>query len=313
MSLSFRCVFVAAALLIPFLSAGRAQLVSVDPSALPLAGAVRSELAESIQADDWLAVESHLFRRVRNDPASAALRKALAAAHFRNERYLAAASEYARADRLEPLDPGSRFALATAYVALDRRHWARRELEALAAEFPRNPLYPHWLAGIYQHYQWFDRAIAEAERAISLNPAYAAAHDRLGQCLEALGRTEEALASYAEAERLARAGDDPSPWPSYHRGSLLRDGGRFDEALAPLERAVALDPKNAEARHELGLTLDRLGRPADALATLEAAAALDPDNPKIHYALSRLQRQAGDLAAARSSLERFERLSRSAR
>ncbi|MEZ5357082.1 MAG: tetratricopeptide repeat protein [Bryobacteraceae bacterium] len=297
------------AVLIPVFAARLpAQLVAIDPGALPLSDTSRMELSGFLRGQQWLEAETALYRSVRENPASAELRKALAAAHFRNERYLAAATEYGRAARMAPLDPGSRFTLAAAYIALERRHWARRELESLAAEYPRNPLYPHWLAGIYQHYQWFDRAIVESRKAIEINPDFSSAHDRLGQCLEALGRTAEALAAYAKAEQVGRAAGERSAWPSYHRGSLLRQGGKFEEAVAALERAAALEPRNAEVQHELGLTLDRLNRPDEALAALRVAVEAEPGEAKFHYALSRLQRRTGDIDGARASLARFQRL-----
>jgi tetratricopeptide (TPR) repeat protein len=285
-----------------------AQLVSLDPAALPIPSPARAKLTTHLATGDWLAIESVLFQHVRQTPDSAELRKALAAAHFRLGRHLLAAAEYARAARLQPLDPASRFTLAAAYVALDRRHWARRELEALAAAYPRNPLYPHWLAGIYQHYQWFDVAILESRKAIALNPEFAAAHDRLGQCFEALGRNPEALAAYAKAEQLGRAAGDPSPWPSFHLGSLFRQTGSLPEALEALHRAAALDPGHSHTWHELGLTLDALHRLPEALAALESSVRLDPANPKFLYALSRLQRKMGHDEAAQDSMQRFRRL-----
>jgi tetratricopeptide (TPR) repeat protein len=286
------------------------QLVSVDAEALPISTAQRAELEHAVRAGQWLKAEAELFGYVRESPESAVLRRALAATHFRNQRYLAAAAEYGRAARIAALDPGSRFALAAAYVALDRRHWARRELEALAAEYPRNPLYPHWLAGIYQHYQWFDRAIEEANKAIAIQPAFSLAHDRLGQCLEALGKSSEALAAYSRAEQLEADAEEPSAWPSYHVGSLLRQNGKLDEALAALERAVRMDPKHAEVQYERGAVLERLGRIEEARAAVEKAVRLEPGRAKFHYALARLQRRLGDINGARGSLETFRRLSR---
>lgn len=289
--------------------AALAQLVTIEPLGLPLSRTNRIELSGYIEKEKWLEAEAALFRHVQDVTDSAALHKALAVAHFRNGRYLLAASAYGRAARIEPLDPGSRFTLAVAYVAMDRRHWARREFEALAEEFPRNPLYPYWIAGIYQQYQWFQEAIRESRRAIALQPAYFMAYDRLGQCLEALGKTDEALAAYNKADELARAAKDSSPWPIYHHGSLLRQNGRFLDALAALERAAELDPKHAETQHELALTLDALDRGPAAVAAMESATQLQPENPKFHYALSRLRRRMGDAKGAVAALEQFKRLS----
>ncbi|MFN4096823.1 MAG: 50S ribosomal protein L11 methyltransferase [Sphingomonas sp.] len=60
---------------------------------------------------------------------------------------------------------------------------------------------------------------------------------------------------------------------------LLGRLSRAEEALPLWDRLIALDPFNAVALHEKGLTLHWLGRTDDAIASLERACAIDPDNP----------------------------------
>jgi tetratricopeptide (TPR) repeat protein len=62
----------------------------------------------------------------------------------------------------------------------------------------------------------------------------------------------------------------------YLLGLCLRDMQRPDAALAALERSVALAPAMLQAREELAELYGRLGRRDDRLAQLEALLALDP-------------------------------------
>ena len=55
-----------------------------------------------------------------------------------------------------------------------------------------------------------------------------------------------------------------------------RDAGRWADAAPPLREYVRLDPNNAQAHHDLGLTYLRSGRPAEAAASLQRALDLRP-------------------------------------
>jgi hypothetical protein len=76
--------------------------------------------------------------------------------------------------------------------------------------------------------------------------------------------------------------------------------GRLGEALATLERAAALDPKDPKVHANLGSILTRMERPEDAVACYRRALALAPDYAEAHYnlgaTLAALDRQEEALA-----------------
>jgi Ca-activated chloride channel family protein len=76
--------------------------------------------------------------------------------------------------------------------------------------------------------------------------------------------------------------------------------GRFPEALAAFERAIAYDPGGAIPRYDAAATLYQLGRYADALARYrEAGERAGPGlRTKIDYALGNTSLALGDVAAA---------------
>jgi tetratricopeptide (TPR) repeat protein len=284
------------------------QSVVVDVSDLGLAEDSRERLEAAISAGQWERAEEWLFEASQQESPSAALLRALGAAHLKNRRFLQAATAYLRAERLKPLDAGSRFALAQAYLGLEKRHWARRELERLATDDPRDPLYPYWLAGIYFDYQWFELSSEQARRAIELDPESAAAQDRLGQALEGMNRLDEALERYEIAtEKAARS--VPNAAATYHLGRLLGELGRLEDSAGWLEKARRIDPNLAEAQYELGRALQKLGRWAESVSALERAAQLRPLDAATHYALFRAHQRLGHPAAAQAALGRFQALS----
>lgn len=106
--------------------------------------------------------------------------------------------------------------------------------------------------------------IIESNRAM---PDAAAMRGRLAMTYDVNGLPDAALATYAQAAALDR---DDFRWP-YFKARLLADAGRFAEALAALERAVAIDPDYAPAWLWRGSWLLETGRPKAALNAFDTA------------------------------------------
>ena len=61
-------------------------------------------------------------------------------------------------------------------------------------------------------------------------------------------------------------------------GYILRRRGQQEEGLRNLERAVELDPRNFDILQQIALTYQQLGRYAEAIAAVDRALAIVPDN-----------------------------------
>ena len=87
---------------------------------------------------------------------------------------------------------------------------------------------------------------------------------------------------------------------------------RPTEARAEYERCIALDPKMAEAQLNLGILLLNADAKA-AIAPLSKAVELQPAQSRPRYLLGIAQERAGDLAGAAQSFETVSALPRSKR
>jgi predicted O-linked N-acetylglucosamine transferase (SPINDLY family) len=85
--------------------------------------------------------------------------------------------------------------------------------------------------------------------------------------------------------------------------------GRLDQAEAILRRAVAKDPRDADALNVLGVVLSQLGKAEQARFALERSLAVRPDNPATLANLGNALLLAGESAAARGAFERALALS----
>jgi tetratricopeptide (TPR) repeat protein len=112
----------------------------------------------------------------------------------------------------------------------------------------------------------YAEAIAVYER-LCAGRANAPAQAGRGNCLVALGRTEEAIAAYRDAIAL-----DPAQAGAHaNLGAMLLQRQEFAAALDSVERAIALQPHHAEANLNKGIILNELGRPEEALAAFDRA------------------------------------------
>src|ERR1700719_1951614 len=62
-----------------------------------------------------------------------------------------------------------------------------------------------------------------------------------------------------------------------NRGNMLREQGRYDEALASYEQAIALEPHHADAYFNRGTAFRELKRHEEALASFDRVIALRPN------------------------------------
>ncbi|HET6936095.1 MAG TPA: tetratricopeptide repeat protein, partial [Candidatus Angelobacter sp.] len=80
----------------------------------------------------------------------------------------------------------------------------------------------------------------------------------------------------------------------YYLGRILRQQGKFDEALAQLKQAATLKPGNAAVFAELGQTYLQQRKYLEAQEQLHHALTLDPDNYVANFALMQLYAQTRD-------------------
>lgn len=109
---------------------------------------------------------------------------------------------------------------------------------------------------------------------------------------------------YGDVEKLGRSLTQRFPrhqliWKVF--GAALNQAQKLQESLIPNQRAVDLDPQDAEAHTILGSTLQQLGRLEQAKASYKKAIALRPDIAATHYYLGASLHDLGKLSDAEVS------------
>jgi tetratricopeptide (TPR) repeat protein len=148
------------------------------------------------------------------------------------------------------------------------------EWEAVLAAHPTLS-FPHLTRGRWwlQQREDTDRALADFERAVAVDPANGNGYRWRGRCFELRGEVERALANYRRAAAL-----DPRGVDLQHAVAIaFTEHGVHDEALAAWTRLVALEPKYVD--FWLGLARERgvAGDHEGALDALRRALEMSTD------------------------------------
>jgi tetratricopeptide (TPR) repeat protein len=164
------------------------------------------------------------------------------------------------------------------------------------------------LALVNHHYHWnWHGAESGYQRAIELNPNYAAAHLRYSWMLLALGRREEAFREIEETQRIVEE-TDPHRLVAVHatRAQAYYFGREFQRAAEECEKALHLDPNHFMVHYILGRTYRRLGESDKAIAELKAAHDCADDAPLVDAVLGLAYATSGQMGNAQKMMESFK-------
>jgi tetratricopeptide (TPR) repeat protein len=148
--------------------------------------------------------------------------------------------------------------------------------------------------------EFYDRARADARKAIKLAPELGEAHLALARLLTAdSGDFTHASEEYARAIALAPGNAELVG----ESGRFAVYMGRFDAGLAAAHRAVALDPLSSLSRSRLGQALYFARHYQEAVAALGEVISLDSDYKQAYGDRGLAYYALGDFQSARSSCE----------
>jgi TolB-like protein len=183
-------------------------------------------------------------------------------------------------------------AMAQQIAAVVEPELARIERETAARKPPADlNAWDCYQRGLFHLWGFTTPGMAEAEamfcRAIALDPGFARAHGALSYVHlqnTVLGDPSERtrlLREAMERGQIAVALDNQDSMNLCVLGRAHCFLHEYDEAIALLEQAIALNPSFAQGFFALGFTLTCCGRAEEALAHFERAAELSPRDPHL--------------------------------
>jgi tetratricopeptide (TPR) repeat protein len=135
-----------------------------------------------------------------------------------------------------------------------------------------------------------DKALTNPGKAVRLDPKHAVTYYNRGIARQTRGEFDKALADFNQSIRF-----DPQHANAFSaRGALLQNKGDLEKAIADYDEAIRLDPKQAAAHANRGIAWQKLGRYDIASADWKEAIRLDPKNVNAHCALAWLLATCSD-------------------
>jgi tetratricopeptide (TPR) repeat protein len=192
-------------------------------------------------------------------------------------------------------------------VELGREYRDQGELDKAIAEFeeaieldPNDAEAHRSLGTVYGELRKWEESAAALERAIELDPDFGPAYGDLTATYFHLGRIPEALEAGEKSTELA-----PDYGPGHSNlGVVYEAQGELDRAIAEYEKAIELDPSDSKPHNNLGIIYKERGDFEMAIAEYEKAIALDPSDPKPHNNLGNVYKQQGEFDMAIAEYEK---------
>jgi TolB-like protein/Tfp pilus assembly protein PilF len=157
------------------------------------------------------------------------------------------------------------------------------------------------LGFILIHYFDIAASTKEFEHAIELNPNYATAHQWYARgALLMAGKFDHAI---AEAKRAVEV-DPVSPIIHADLGGVYLMARRYDEAVEQLRKTLEIDPEFYWAHRYLGVALELKGATAEAIAEYQKAFELSDDSTMLGF-IGHAEALSGRPNEARQMLDRL--------
>jgi tetratricopeptide (TPR) repeat protein len=136
-------------------------------------------------------------------------------------------------------------------------------LKELVRLFPNDERAHTQLGVLYFGRQDYPNAIAEFEKATSINPKFSPPYNQLGYAYKFLEKYSDAEAAFKKYTELIP--DDPNPYDSY--AELMMKTGRFDESIKAYEKALSIDPNFINSYVGIGNDYLAMGKTDEARAS----------------------------------------------
>ncbi len=175
-----------------------------------------------------------------------------------------AEAEFKSAQAIEPESEDVVLNLARLYAESGDMQKSVQAIEVVP-ESDRTPKMEFTLGAAYEQLKKPKDAIAAYERAEDMEPGDPRTIDALAQALYNSDQFDEALKQY---KNLAEA-DPENNQPLIRISEIQRRQGKYEDALATIEKAQKIDPTSLEAGYNQGLLLDVLGRFDEAAQTYQ--------------------------------------------
>ncbi|MGH9907048.1 MAG: tetratricopeptide repeat protein, partial [Pyrinomonadaceae bacterium] len=245
----------------------------------------RGNAARSAPTPRYSEAEQEYRQAARLDPMDARAYAGLGNVYIDQGRFADSVEQYRKAVKLREDYTDAYMPLGYALVRMNRYADAIATYNHTLTLEPDNPEIHNNLSYIYNHTNRYNEAIESSQRAIALL-------GETGQAYKQGYQTREQVLSHA-----------------YNKlGNPYTGLKRYNEAAEALKQATKIEPNNAAAHFNLGLTLYTGGRYSEAIQAYKEVTRLRPTLAPGHFNLALAYVAINDRAAAMAEYETLKTL-----
>lgn len=250
----------------------------------------------------------------------------------------AAEESFKKAISLDPKEVGPLMALGAFYVQQRRFDEAEQQFRHAIELEPRNPSPRKQIVLVYMIEGRKDKAEQASIEAKQSMKEVSEGYRMLGDYYLMTGQQEKALAEYAslchehpddsntkkiyvgllvgrnQVVEAAKLNDEILKKNPNDLGALIERGlifirqGRANDAVAPLQAALKIEPDNGTGHYYLGLAYNQLSKPDLAESEWHKAAQLRPNSADVQQGLAEIARRRGNFDQVEESAEALIKL-----
>jgi tetratricopeptide (TPR) repeat protein len=288
---------------------------------------------------DYKKAAEILEKGLKLDPKMSSAAALLGIARFEMGDYAGARANLEAALRANPRDNNAELYLANDLIKLGELNPAADHLKQLSQRQPanqeiwyllgkvhmklseqallklneldRNSVWVHEISGeIMEGMKNFDGALVEYKKAVEMAPEQAGIHYALGNAYWSLRMWDAATEQF----RAELVNDPANCLAQWKIGNIvLEQHANSEEALADVNKALAICPSLMQARLDRARALINLERHAEAVKDLETVEKADPAEPTPHFLLAQAYRAVGRTQEAQAEMQLFSKLEESSR
>ncbi len=175
--------------------------------------------------------------------------------------------------------------------------WHKRELIRSYAHYVKGEMY-------YYDKKRYDKAIANLDESIRLNPDSIYAYSKRGDVKFNLGNHKDAIEDYNKAIKL-----NPQHATAYgNRGAAKSKLGDHKDAIEDFNKVIKLNPQDAKAYNNRGAARQQLGDYKSAIEDHDKAIKLNSQNATTYYNRGVAKQKLGDYKGAISDYDKAIKL-----
>lgn len=252
-----------------------------------------------LAAAAWMAVERRLRATATVVAAAAAAGSLLLLTSERIHLWQDPVALWESASRAEPQSSVPHVALGNLRLSRGEYDLALQSFDLALARSPRSAAIQQNIAEVYARKGDYQRAAAEAGKAIDLDPTHFPSYVTAGIAFMMRNQPRDAFLMFNEALRLRPT----DPTALYNMGALFYDQKRYGQAAQLLKQSLDARPHDADTLFRLGMSRYRAGDVNGAVEALSGCLAEAPDRVDARINLAGILVTIHREEEARQSLE----------